>query len=150
LRTAQLLAGHSSPVLTARYSHRSLNDLAEAVAKLPEFVANTRAEIGLKSVPPGVPDLDQTGGIALHLPAQDCISGTEGHVSDGLSKVLDLPGFSTDLHSVASRNVNEGAGDRTQDQRIKSPLLYQLSYAFLMNKEPLFRRFLITIFRAKA
>lgn len=38
LRTAQELAGHSTPVLTARYSHRRLNDLAEAVGKLPSFL----------------------------------------------------------------------------------------------------------------
>src|SRR5262249_55932925 len=35
LRTAQELAGHSTPVLTARYSHRRLHDLAGAVQKLP-------------------------------------------------------------------------------------------------------------------
>jgi hypothetical protein len=35
---------------------------------------------------------------------------------------LPAPGFST--------CASEGAGDRTQDLRIKSPLLYQLSYAF--------------------
>lgn len=38
LRTLQELAGHSSPVLTARYSHRRLYDLAGAVAKLPSLV----------------------------------------------------------------------------------------------------------------
>src|SRR5207253_9634172 len=38
LRTAQELAGHSSPVLTARYSHRRLYDLAGAVEKLPRFL----------------------------------------------------------------------------------------------------------------
>jgi integrase len=31
LRTAQELAGHSSPILTARYSHHRLHDLAGAV-----------------------------------------------------------------------------------------------------------------------
>src|SRR5262249_51998118 len=35
LRTLQELAGHSTPVLTARYSHRRLYDLAGAVEKLP-------------------------------------------------------------------------------------------------------------------
>lgn len=35
LRTAQVLAGHSTPVLTARYTHRRLDDLAGAVARLP-------------------------------------------------------------------------------------------------------------------
>jgi hypothetical protein len=38
LRTAQELAGHSSPILTARYIHRRLYDLAGAVGKLPSFV----------------------------------------------------------------------------------------------------------------
>src|SRR5436853_3277490 len=35
LRTLQELAGHSTPTLTARYSHRRLHDLAGAVEKLP-------------------------------------------------------------------------------------------------------------------
>ncbi len=38
LRTAQELAGHSTPNLTARYSHRRLHDLAGAVEKLPRFI----------------------------------------------------------------------------------------------------------------
>jgi integrase len=38
LRTLQELAGHHSPTLTARYSHRRLYDLAGAVEKLPNFL----------------------------------------------------------------------------------------------------------------
>ncbi len=38
LRTAQELAGHSSPELTARYTHRRLHDLAGAVGKLPSLL----------------------------------------------------------------------------------------------------------------
>jgi hypothetical protein len=38
LRTLQELAGHSTPVLTARYSHRRLHDLASAVERLPNFL----------------------------------------------------------------------------------------------------------------
>jgi hypothetical protein len=38
LRTLQELAGHSSPNLTARYSHRRLYDLAGAVEKLPRLL----------------------------------------------------------------------------------------------------------------
>src|SRR5262249_33535781 len=38
LRTLQELAGHSPPVLTARYSHRRLHDLAGAVEKLAGFL----------------------------------------------------------------------------------------------------------------
>lgn len=39
LRTVQELAGHSSPVLTARYSHRHLHDLSAAVGRLPDLTA---------------------------------------------------------------------------------------------------------------
>lgn len=38
LRTLQVLARHSKPELTARYTHRHLHDLAGAVAKLPNLV----------------------------------------------------------------------------------------------------------------
>jgi integrase len=38
LRTLQELAGHSTPLLTARYSHRRLHDLAGAVEKLPRLL----------------------------------------------------------------------------------------------------------------
>jgi integrase len=38
LRTLQELAGHSTPTLTARYSHRRLHDLAGAVEKLPRLL----------------------------------------------------------------------------------------------------------------
>jgi hypothetical protein len=43
LRTAQELAGHSTPTLTARYSHRRLYDLAGAVEKLPNLVPSETA-----------------------------------------------------------------------------------------------------------
>lgn len=44
LRTAQELAGHSTPVLTARYMHVRLHDLAGSVDKLPAFIPPQRKE----------------------------------------------------------------------------------------------------------
>src|SRR5262249_1205318 len=38
LRTLQELAGHSTPTLPARYSHRRLHDLQGAVEKLPRML----------------------------------------------------------------------------------------------------------------
>jgi hypothetical protein len=38
LRTLQELAGHSKPELTARYSHRRLDDLAGAVVRMPNLL----------------------------------------------------------------------------------------------------------------
>jgi excisionase family DNA binding protein len=43
LRTLQELAGHSTPELTARYSHRRLHDLAGAVEKLPPLLPDLGA-----------------------------------------------------------------------------------------------------------
>ena len=40
----QELAGHSSPNLTARYSHRHLHDLAGAVERLPNFLPGAEAQ----------------------------------------------------------------------------------------------------------
>ena len=38
LRTLQELAGHSTPTLTARYTHRRLHDLAGAIEQLPSLL----------------------------------------------------------------------------------------------------------------
>ena len=46
LRTLQELAGHSTPELTARYSHRRLYDLAGAVDKLPPLVPTNPTDAG--------------------------------------------------------------------------------------------------------
>jgi len=53
LRTLQELAGHSKPELTARYSHRRLNDLAGAVGKLPALlpVCTESARTGVRPGP---------------------------------------------------------------------------------------------------
>ena len=47
LRTLQELAGHSTPTLTARYSHRRFHDLAGAVEKMPRLLAEGEP-IGVK------------------------------------------------------------------------------------------------------
>jgi integrase len=44
LATAQDLAGHSTPVLTKRYTHRHLGDRAKAISKLPAFLPITNEE----------------------------------------------------------------------------------------------------------
>jgi hypothetical protein len=48
-RTLQELAGHSTPVLTARYSHRRLYDLVGAVEKLPCFLPDENTAGVLKA-----------------------------------------------------------------------------------------------------
>jgi hypothetical protein len=68
LRTTQLLAGHSSPVQTAKYSHSGLNDLAKAVQKLQDILPKEEVKSkGQRSEPKKVcSGLDQPGIISGH------------------------------------------------------------------------------------
>jgi integrase len=50
LRTLQELAGHSTPTLTARYSHRRLYDLAGAVEKMPSLLPAEESTEARKAV----------------------------------------------------------------------------------------------------
>lgn len=45
LRTLQVLAGHSTPVLTTRYDHRDLAVLAAAVKRIPSFLQKRPEEV---------------------------------------------------------------------------------------------------------
>jgi excisionase family DNA binding protein len=90
LRTAQELAGHSTPLLTARYSHRRLYDLAGAVEKLPQFLP------------------DEPGAEALKA------TGTDGRIPDmasgGCSLVARTAG--REGQPLASEGTEEGKGGR--------------------------------------
>jgi integrase len=83
LRTLQELAGHSTPELTARYTHRRLHDLAGAVEMLPSFL-------------PGQPD----AGAAQLRP-----TGTDGadSVCSGFARTPAREG-----HLLASAGTEEG------------------------------------------
>jgi hypothetical protein len=87
LRTAQELAGHSTPLLTARYSHRRLYDLAGAIEKLPTLVPTSEPNFE-----PNTAELRRTGTddglitvIPLRFPAQkDTDNGRSDAVSDAV------------------------------------------------------------------
>ncbi len=59
LRTAQELAGHSTPTLTARYSPVRLRDLTGAVGKLPSLVASS----GGAENPSPLPKIETVAGV---------------------------------------------------------------------------------------
>lgn len=61
LRTVQELAGHSSPDLTARYSHRRLGTLAREVQKMPPLLSESYAS--LNSGPATTEQQQATGSI---------------------------------------------------------------------------------------
>ncbi len=136
LRTLQELAGHSDPMLTARYSHRRLYDLQGAVGKLPNLVPDDSATFAAEKIPlrttgtegaagvvPGV----VIGDISLHQTASTCnlriVDAGEGENS----KPLEMPANNTDSHSVAPSRISAPSRARTEDPLIKSQLLYQLS-----------------------
>jgi integrase len=140
LRTLQVLAGHSKPELTARYSHRRLYDLTGAVNKLPNLVPSdaetttagqlplrmtgTDGAAGIKSgVVPGVVPGVGTGGIRLHQTAPEYTEGTIGRELSEASEVLEKQGAGTFRHRPASFCSSEDDGTRTRNHRIDSPVL---------------------------
>ncbi|MBX3399655.1 MAG: tyrosine-type recombinase/integrase [Gemmataceae bacterium] len=113
LRTAQELAGQSSPILTARYSHRRLYDLAGVVDKLPNLfpipVPTTSAlpeELPLRltgtdeaaGVPPGVP----SGYAERHSLASNGNLRIVGSTGGDVTQTLEMKGTGASLHRSAS------------------------------------------------
>jgi integrase/recombinase XerC len=140
LRTLQELAGHSTPVLTARYSHRRLHDLAGAVERLPNFLptgegsqqAQTLRATGTDGanadkargrVGSGCSVVARTPGNQGHLLSS---SGTEEAGEGGPQKRRNprfCRGLVTLRHLQASSVISEGDGTRTRNHRIDSPVL---------------------------
>jgi len=126
LRTLQELAGHSTPTLTARYTHRRLHDLAGAVDKLPNLVPDFS-----KSAPLRMTGTDNSvavpvavgGRIRGHLSASSGthakVTSTKCHISQSLEKRPD----GADSHHPAAYRINEDDGTRTRNHRIDSPVL---------------------------
>ncbi len=138
LRTAQELAGHSTPVLTARYSHRRLYDLAGAVEKLPSFLphlASAPAEAALRATGTGGHDDSGLtsnqhvvqhvgpGDIRLHLAASDRIREGVERTEVDCRKGQENKPVSTSQHQPASVCISEDDGTRTRNHRIDSPVL---------------------------
>jgi hypothetical protein len=100
LRTAQELAGHSTPELTARYSHRRLYDLAEAVEKLPQLVQTSKpkaedclrmtgtdaAGLCSKPEPTRIKDLEAVAAVPPGVPT--CDTGPHSLASDGIRPTI--------------------------------------------------------------
>ncbi|MBM3984022.1 MAG: hypothetical protein FJ304_27890, partial [Planctomycetes bacterium] len=131
LRTAQELAGHSTPLLTARYSHRRLHDLAGAVDKLPNLVppipTTGTAELPLRAfgtdgakadnsirlgVVPGV----VTGCAGRHHSASSCNRETVATGEDANSEVLEMQGAGAVLRRPASRCIELPGKDSNLDK----------------------------------
>ena len=137
LRTAQELAGHSTPTLTARNTHHRLYNLAGAMDKLPNLVPNSNTpntedeQIPLrmtgtdvaKFVPPAVPDLVQHRRIRLHEDAPMYTVTKEVDLAEDVQKSPESVGNCSDLHPATSDCTIGASGIRTLNQGIMSPLL---------------------------
>jgi excisionase family DNA binding protein len=136
LRTLQELAGHSTPILTARYSHRRLYDLAGAVEKLPSFLppenngveAHVLRATGTDSAAAQGDEkhvVQHVGAprISPHRAAPTCTSDQDKAEGGNSRESLKKKPLGTDLHQEASSYISEGDGTRTRNHRIDSPVL---------------------------
>jgi excisionase family DNA binding protein len=135
LRTLQELAGHSTPVLTARYSHRRLYDLAGAVERLPTILPGDRPDVQAPALrATGTDDaITDTGGGGCTLVARTAdpsgpllsSAGTEGEGEKGgheTTQPLDSQGFChhgapavPSGHQRGRRDSNPQPPDRQSD-----------------------------------
>jgi len=139
LRTLQVLAGHSKPELTARYSHRRLHDLAGAVGKLPNLLTATdrggdggdRGNDSLGSTSAQFPQCEMNGeklggqlGESFCKPVQFGASSRrlEGAGSEDV-ETLQPAAIAAGCDEMHSDSFSEDDGTRTRNHRIDSPVL---------------------------
>ena len=141
LRTAQELAGHSKPELTARYTHRRLHDLTGAVGKLPNLLP-TGPNVNAEATPLRLTGTDSGAAlkpdnvVRLGVVPGVVTGGTEGHQSalmDTFRLVGGDDGESTqtqkgkpvgaDQHQPASIHRGVSDGVRTRDVQIHNLVL---------------------------
>jgi len=109
MRTLQELAGHSTPLLTARYMHVRSRDAAGAVGKLPSLVTNSDAPTTKNARRPTSP-LPRAGAVqdavtgcaGTPQSASDGTSGPARAESGGTSETLEKEGAGADSHRPAS------------------------------------------------
>jgi excisionase family DNA binding protein len=110
LRTLQELAGHSTPTLTARYSHRRLHDLAGAVEKLPRLLPDDATagtdRAALRATGTDGADPDSNDKSALRMPIPYTL----------LTQPGDSGGHSGRLPETAAGGEGENAAGRNPIQ----------------------------------
>ena len=126
LRTAQELAGHSTPTLTARYTHTRLPDLAAAVGRLPLLTTGSdtgesSGDQASKDSPALALNLAQTPRAGLLPVALSCTSGQADNLDGGVTQPLEMTRPGASLRRAASDFASEGDGTRTRNLRIDSP-----------------------------
>lgn len=150
LRTAQALARHSTPVLTARYSHPRLNDMAEGAAKLPAFLpprsgpesVRATGTDGRANLPPKLPPAGGNGRVRLRV-REETTGGNSGS-GDG-SECLELKGIDGPRGQLKSGGggIRTLAGDEPQSgfqDRRNRPLCHPSGKEIVTPGPPLAKR----------
>ncbi len=112
LRTLQELAGHSTPTLTARYSHRRLYDLAGAVEKLPRFLPDDQ--------PDAEPEVLRATGTEGPGVLASCLALSGGQMGTLVgagrqSAAAAVESQSLAISAVSAENQGPGRGGRVAD-----------------------------------
>lgn len=113
LRTLQELAGHSTPELTARYSHRRLSDLAGAVGKLPNFLPQAGSPVCTGFVQTDATSRDD-------LSQSDREQGVEGR-NDTSRNPVSEQGVAASLDCLRLTETRAGDEIRTRDVQLGKP-----------------------------
>lgn len=114
-QAGRVQAGHSTPALTARYSHRNLTDLAGAVKRLPDFLPPIADKAGLAYEPP-TGAADKQGGKAKI--TEDSTPETEPPLSGDQPSISRGKQAKQGPFSAESSRVADGV--RTRDFQIHS------------------------------
>ena len=132
LRTLQELAGHSTPTLTARYSHRRLYDLQGAVEKLPSLVPSDVVDVDVTTLQAtgtqgeqAVQKAVHAGCIRPHSLASLYTFGHEGPECDESPQVLKMRQPDAILHQVASDGSELPGQDSNLDKESQNLLCYR-------------------------
>ena len=127
LRTLQELAGHSSPNLTARYSHRRLYDLDGAVKKLPNFLPTDEPEkvagvLKATGTDNASAPVDASCSPVAQLIDSRCVrlldvdgDDKRGAKEADTKKSLDFQGFANGCDGLMVVEERVGDGTRTRD-----------------------------------
>jgi integrase len=130
LRTLQELAGHSTPVLTARYSHRRLYDLAGAIEKLPSFLPEDNSASALKAtgtdsdVARRCTRVAQTSDIGRDGLRLVDATTRGGAGNDSGHKPLEITEFEAGCERLIPHEIRAGDGARTHDSHVGNVALY--------------------------
>ncbi len=137
VRTCQELARHSTPMLTVgRYAHVRLHDLTGALQKLPVPGAKRdsdrerlRATGSLNSCASMGENArqrmrQQSGRNSQAIGAKQCENSIERRHMTRAAQGPNSARLNEQTRRVATRCETEGVGARTQDLRLKRPLLY--------------------------